>query len=37
MFRSSVAKFATEVVAPRVHEMDEKELLDKVCYIYACV
>ncbi|KAJ3113923.1 hypothetical protein HDU96_002765 [Phlyctochytrium bullatum] len=29
MLRESVAKFANEVVRPKVREMDEKELLDK--------
>jgi hypothetical protein len=30
MFRSSVAKFANETLKPKVHAMDEAELLDKV-------
>lgn len=29
MMREAVSKFATEVLAPKVREMDESEVLDK--------
>jgi hypothetical protein len=31
MIRETVAKFAQDVILPRARDMDEKEVMDKVC------